>query len=139
MRPLSKSGVSGEFRYLGASVLPASPTTPAPDFNLQSTIDNINELRKLDTTTLLFSHFGPSRDVEKLLDLSIQKHTKWGEIVREASQENDDMDYISRTLLEHIKGDIIPQAESLQLQEAFIYAQGYLHYFNKVSNNSNTK
>ncbi len=113
------------------------PTTPAPDFNLQSTIDNINELKQLDISTLLFSHFGPSREVDRLLDLSIQKHTEWGQIVREASLEKDDLDYISRKLLERIKGDIIPQSEPLQLQEASIYAQGYLHYFKKASDNNN--
>ncbi|MDP2719261.1 MAG: MBL fold metallo-hydrolase [Dehalococcoidia bacterium] len=107
------------------------PTTPAPDFNLDVTIDNINKLKQMDIKTLLFSHFGASLEVGRLLDLSIKKHTEWGNIVRGAIADKKDLGYMARSLLEHIRGGIPSRSNAVELEEAVIYAQGYLSYFQK--------
>lgn len=114
-----------------------SPTTPAPEFDLRITLETINNLKQMDIRSLLFSHFGPSVEVERLFNLAIQKHTKWGEIVLEALKENISPENIYNKLLVQIKEDAPFMPEWLNLEAAPMYAKGYLTYFEREAQNGN--
>ncbi|MBI4330489.1 MAG: MBL fold metallo-hydrolase [Chloroflexi bacterium] len=108
-----------------------SPTTPAPEFNLRITVETINRLKQMDIRMLLFSHFGPSAEVERLFDSAIAKHTCWGQIVEEAAREDRGPEHIYQKLLAQIREDNPFMPDWLNLEAAPMYAKGYLTYLER--------
>jgi glyoxylase-like metal-dependent hydrolase (beta-lactamase superfamily II) len=69
------------------------PATPPPDFDLEVACGSIARFRELAPTRLLFSHFGPVREVESVLDRSEQELRLWVEMVRDARSAKLDLDH----------------------------------------------
>ena len=111
------------------------PFTPAPEFNLEVTLESINKLKLMEIEMLLFSHFGPSRQVERLLNMAIQKHTRWGEICEKAWRERGSLEYVSHELLGQIRNDGAYMPDWLNVESATMCAQGFLNDLKRKSLN----
>jgi glyoxylase-like metal-dependent hydrolase (beta-lactamase superfamily II) len=74
------------------------PATPPPDIDLEAGVDSIERIRARAETILLFSHFGPVKEVDELCSIAASRLLRWGEIVRDALAQTDDLDQISEIL-----------------------------------------
>ena len=74
------------------------PATPPPDIDLEAGVHSIERIRSRAETILLFSHFGPVKEVDELCSIASSRLLRWGEIVRDALAETDDLDRITEIL-----------------------------------------
>lgn len=93
--------------------LPAlRPATPPPDYDLELAVDSIERIRALAGELLLFSHFGPVRDVDQVCDLAIRRFRDWTEAVRVALDRGADLDEVVEVLERVARSDVATGAEA---------------------------
>jgi glyoxylase-like metal-dependent hydrolase (beta-lactamase superfamily II) len=88
------------------------PATPPPDYDLELAVDTIERIRRLAGQMLLFSHFGPVREVDRICDLAVARYRRWTEAVGQALRTTDDLDEIVAVLEEVARGDVETGAEA---------------------------
>lgn len=69
------------------------PGTPPPDFDLPLALNSLEKFRTLRPTRLLFSHYGPVRDVTDTLARAEEEVRLWVELVRDARTSRLDLDH----------------------------------------------
>jgi glyoxylase-like metal-dependent hydrolase (beta-lactamase superfamily II) len=69
------------------------PATPPPDFDLPVALASIEAFRALRPTRLLFSHYGPTADIDSTLDRSAEELEVWVEATRDARRQGLDLDH----------------------------------------------
>jgi glyoxylase-like metal-dependent hydrolase (beta-lactamase superfamily II) len=74
------------------------PATPPPDIDVELAVDSIERIRARAETALMFSHFGPVREVDELCGIAADRIRVWAGIVRDAMDETDDLDRIAEIL-----------------------------------------
>lgn len=82
------------------------PATPPPDFDLEQALDSIERIRSIAGELLLFSHFGPVREVDRICDLAARRFRDWTEAVRGATQRGADLDEIVSILEAESRHDV---------------------------------
>src|SRR4051812_870948 len=93
--------------------LPAlRPATPPPDFDLEMAVDSIEHIRELAGDLLLFSHFGPVREVDHVCDLAVKRFRDWTEAVRIALDRGADLDEVVEVLERVARDDVETGAEA---------------------------
>ena len=70
------------------------PETPPPDFDLDLAVESIERIRAASPSVLLFAHFGPIAEVERVCDLAVQRLRGWSDVVREALASTDVLEEI---------------------------------------------
>ena len=88
------------------------PATPPPDYDLELAIGSIERIRALAGELLLFSHFGPVREVERVCDLAIKRFRDWTEAVRVALDRGADLDEVVEVLEDEARRDVETGAEA---------------------------
>lgn len=82
------------------------PATPPPDFDLEQAVDSIEAIRSLAGELLLFSHFGPVREVDRICDLAVKRLRDWTEAVRRAMEGTRDLEEIVSVLEKESRRDV---------------------------------
>ena len=116
------------------------PATPPPDYDLELAIASIERIReRARGAMLLFSHFGPVEEVERICDLAVERFRAWTDAVGETVERTEDLDEIVRVLQEVARADAETGAEAtldLQAMETLsslrLNALGILGYWSKV-------
>ena len=116
------------------------PATPPPDYDLELAIASIERIReRARGATLLFSHFGPVEEVDRICDLAVERFRAWTYAFGEALERTEDMDEIVRVLREVARADAETGAEAtldLQAMETLssirMNAMGIVGYWSKV-------
>jgi glyoxylase-like metal-dependent hydrolase (beta-lactamase superfamily II) len=112
------------------------PATPPPDFDLAVALSTLERYRAIDPTGLYLTHFGPAPVDRDFLGLATERLVRFGEIVREAMNESEDLDFITDRLIERTRDDyevvwndpeLLKKFESLNAFRSS--AAGYLRYF----------
>lgn len=89
------------------------PATPPPDFDLEASLASIERIRdRARGAFVLFSHFGPVRDVERICELAARRVRSWTETVGSALERTDDIEEIVALLEEEARRDIATGAEA---------------------------
>ncbi len=88
------------------------PATPPPDYDLEQAVDSIERVRALGPQTLLFSHFGPVREVDRICDLAVRRFRDWTEAVRRAMERTQDLDEIVAVLEAESRRDLATGAQA---------------------------
>jgi glyoxylase-like metal-dependent hydrolase (beta-lactamase superfamily II) len=88
------------------------PATPPPDYDLELAVDSIERIRALAGETLLFSHFGPVLEVDRICDLAVRRFREWTETVRRAMERTDDLDEIVSVLEAESRRDLETGAQA---------------------------
>jgi glyoxylase-like metal-dependent hydrolase (beta-lactamase superfamily II) len=88
------------------------PATPPPDYDLELAIDSIERIRALAGELLLFSHFGPVREVDRICDLAARRFRDWTETVGRAMERTRDLDEIVAILDAESRRDVETGAEA---------------------------
>lgn len=116
------------------------PATPPPDYDLELAIASIERIReRARGAMLLFSHFGPVDEVERICDLAVERFRAWTDAVGEALERTEDLDEIVRVLQELARADAETGAEAtldLQAMETLssirMNAMGIVGYWSRV-------
>jgi glyoxylase-like metal-dependent hydrolase (beta-lactamase superfamily II) len=115
------------------------PGTPPPDFDLEQAVASVEAARRRSPPAILFSHFGPVRDVEAMCDLAIERMRAWASIVREAMRQTEDVEELAARLrertaseLEALEGREIAEERYDALTTYEVSAAGLLRYFQKA-------
>jgi glyoxylase-like metal-dependent hydrolase (beta-lactamase superfamily II) len=116
------------------------PATPPPDYDLELAIASIERIReRARGAMLLFSHFGPVEEVERICDLAIERFRAWTATVGEAFERTEDLEEIVRVLQEVARADAETGAEAtldLQAMETLssirMNAMGIVGYWSTV-------
>lgn len=69
------------------------PSTPPPDFDLDTALASLRRFADLDPQRLLFSHFGPVTDVQPALERAGEELKDWVGLVRETRTNALDLDH----------------------------------------------
>jgi len=81
------------------------PATPPPDIDVEAAVDSIDRIRARAESALMFSHFGPVREVDELCAIAADRIRVWAGIVRDAMEETDDLDRIAEILAARTAGE----------------------------------
>jgi glyoxylase-like metal-dependent hydrolase (beta-lactamase superfamily II) len=76
------------------------PATPPPDIDVELAVESIERMKARRPSLLMFSHYGPVKEVDELCDLAVSRLKKWARIVREAMEETEELDRIAQILRE---------------------------------------
>ncbi|CAN5291175.1 MBL fold metallo-hydrolase [soil metagenome] len=76
------------------------PATPPPEFDLELAVASVDRVREASPSMLLFSHFGPTPDVEELCQTAIERLHGWTSFVREAMTKGADLSRVTEFLRE---------------------------------------
>ncbi len=88
------------------------PATPPPDYDLELAIESIERIRALAGELLLFSHFGPVHEVDRICDLAVKRFRDWTETVRRAMERTQDLDEIVEVLEAESRRDLETGAQA---------------------------
>jgi glyoxylase-like metal-dependent hydrolase (beta-lactamase superfamily II) len=67
------------------------PATPPPEFNLDLAVSSVERIRGTQPTVILFSHFGPVREVAEICNRAVDRLRAWTDVVAEALRESDEL------------------------------------------------
>lgn len=115
------------------------PATPPPDFDPDLTVRSVERIReRARSSMVLFSHFGPVTEVDRICDLAVQRTRSWTEVVRRGLERTDDLDDIVALLQQEARRDVETGAEATIDLERFetlssvrINAMGIVRYWRK--------
>jgi glyoxylase-like metal-dependent hydrolase (beta-lactamase superfamily II) len=88
------------------------PATPPPDVDVEAAVGSIERIRARARSVLLFAHFGPIADVDRMCDLAIARLRGWAEAVRDELRKTEDPDEIAARLEQEARRDIETGAEA---------------------------
>ena len=113
------------------------PATPPPDIDIEAGVHSIERIRGRAESFLMFSHFGPVREVDELCGIAASRLRAWAGIVQEAMEQTDDLDRIAEILTERTASefDQAPEGADLERYEILsgmkMNAAGLVRYWNK--------
>ena len=121
------------------------PATPPPDYDLELALASIARIRERARDGLvLFSHFGPVHEVERICDLAAERFRTWTEAVGDALERglepdrDEALDEVMRVLRDVARSDAQTGAEAeldLQAMETMssirLNAMGILGYWRR--------
>ena len=89
------------------------PATPPPDYDLELALTSIGAIReRASGSKVLFSHFGPVEEVDRICELAERRFRSWTEAVGSALERTDDLDEIVRVLERVSSEDVETGAEA---------------------------
>jgi glyoxylase-like metal-dependent hydrolase (beta-lactamase superfamily II) len=89
------------------------PATPPPDYDLELAIATIERVRaRARGAMLLFSHFGPVHEVERICDLAVARFRGWTQAVGEALDRRADLDEVVEVLARLSRQELETGAEA---------------------------
>ena len=112
------------------------PATPPPDIDIELAVESIERIRAR-ASILLFSHFGPAREVDALCSLAAERLRRWAGIVRGAMNATEDLSEIAAVLARETSSefDVAGAAEGLERYEILssmeMNAAGLVRYWRK--------
>jgi glyoxylase-like metal-dependent hydrolase (beta-lactamase superfamily II) len=94
------------------------PATPPPDYDLELAVASIRAIReRAHGSKVLFSHFGPVDEVDRICELAELRFRSWTQAVKRALERTDDLDEIVQVLERVARDDMETGAEAtLDLQ-----------------------
>jgi glyoxylase-like metal-dependent hydrolase (beta-lactamase superfamily II) len=115
------------------------PATPPPDYDLEQAIRTIERIReRARGAVVLFAHFGPVDDTERICDLAVARFRRWTGAVGEATRRTQDLDEIVEVLEAIAREDAVTGAEAtIDLQRLEVLssirmnAMGLIRYWEK--------
>ena len=114
------------------------PATPPPDVDVERAVDSIERIRARARSVLLFAHFGPIEEVDRICDLAVRRIRSWAEAVRTALETTDDLEEITALLEREAARDVETGADATLdlgrleiLSSVRINAMGLVRYWKK--------
>jgi len=106
------------------------PITPMPNFDLDVAVGNMERMRDLKPQALLFSHFGPVGEPQRVFNEQIAAHRAWVAFVEERMSEKPE-EKIAREAYEEFCAGITGYPREFIEEKAESTVRGILHYLRK--------
>ena len=87
------------------------PATPPPEFDLEQATASIGRILEREPSSILFSHFGPAREVAHLCRLATRRLERWTSVVEEALETTQETAAVVEALREGTRGELNPAEE----------------------------
>jgi glyoxylase-like metal-dependent hydrolase (beta-lactamase superfamily II) len=84
------------------------PAMPPPEFDLEQAVASVERIAARQPPLILFSHFGPAKEVPHLCQLAIHRMRKWTAAVEEALQQTEELAEIVRILRARTLSEVSP-------------------------------
>jgi glyoxylase-like metal-dependent hydrolase (beta-lactamase superfamily II) len=84
------------------------PAIPPPEFDLEQAVASVERIAAREPPLILFSHFGPAKEVPHLCQLAIHRMRKWIAAVEEALQQTEELAEIVRILRARTQSETSP-------------------------------
>jgi glyoxylase-like metal-dependent hydrolase (beta-lactamase superfamily II) len=118
------------------------PATPPPDVDVEAGVESIERIRGRARSVLLFAHFGPIDEIDRVCDLAIERLRSWANAVRDELARTDDVEDIVARLDGEARRDIETGADTTLdldalerrlrlLSSVRMNALGLMRYWNK--------
>ena len=115
------------------------PAMPPPDLDVDLMIESIERIRsRARAGMVLFSHFGPVTEVDRICDLAVRRTQGWAEVARETLERTDDLEAVVSALEAEARRDVETGAEAALdldrlevLSSIRINALGLIRYWRK--------
>jgi glyoxylase-like metal-dependent hydrolase (beta-lactamase superfamily II) len=113
------------------------PATPPPEFDLELAVASVERIRDLEPSSILFSHFGPSPEVDELCERSIDRLRRWTAAVEEVMTRTDRLpDVVAGLQAATASLDVAGDAEDDSVRYEFLSsyemnAMGILRYLQR--------
>lgn len=122
------------------------PATPPPDYDLELAVASIERIREQARGAMvLFSHFGPVVEVDRICDLAVDRFRTWTAAVGDALERTDDLDEIVQVLQEVARADAETGAEAMldlrameTLSSIRLNATGIVGYWTRMRERAGT-
>ena len=89
------------------------PATPPPDYDLELAVGSIERIRAAATGgLLLFAHYGPVADVDRICDLAVGRFRAWTDRARAVLDDGGDLDAVVAALEAEALADRTTGAEA---------------------------
>ncbi len=116
------------------------PATPPPDYDLELAVSSIERIRtRARGAKVLFSHFGPVDEVDRICDLAVERFRSWTRVVGDALERTDDLDEIVQVLQDVARADAGTGAEATldlgvleTMSSIRMNAMGIVRYWTKL-------
>lgn len=109
------------------------PGMPPPDFDLDEAIRSVELVARRSPPVIMFSHYGPAREVEHLCDLAIERMRGWAAIVKEAMRTTGDVAEVVERLRAETVAELPPGEDAGDRYDILttyeMNAQGLMRYF----------
>jgi glyoxylase-like metal-dependent hydrolase (beta-lactamase superfamily II) len=108
------------------------PTTPPPSFDLEGSLASLELLRRLDSTTLLYTHFGTHNDPGEMLLRYAELLQAWVEEIRTLRGKLVDEEVVGQNLVEKHAPALAGYCDQeMAKQEIVMNARGVLQYLRR--------
>jgi glyoxylase-like metal-dependent hydrolase (beta-lactamase superfamily II) len=84
------------------------PAMPPPEFDLEQAVASVERIAARQPPLILFSHFGPAKEVPHLCQLAIHRMRKWTAAVEEALGQTEELTEIVRILRARTLSEVSP-------------------------------
>jgi hypothetical protein len=84
------------------------PAMPPPEFDLEQAVASVERIAAREPPLILFSHFGPAKEVPHLCQLAIHRMRKWTAAVEDALQQTEELADVVRILRARTLSEINP-------------------------------
>lgn len=103
-----------------------------PGFDLKASLESIYKIREMDISCLLFSHFGPLRRVERVIDDNLSKLSFYGKLIKERIEQGKKPEAIIEEVRSdyHFLKEVYPETFLKFSFSALV--NGYMEYFKKT-------
>ncbi|MGO9079507.1 MAG: MBL fold metallo-hydrolase [Streptosporangiaceae bacterium] len=117
------------------------PATPPPDFDLDVALASLRTFEGLQPTRLLFSHYGPVREVGQTLERAAKEISVWVEETRSARRACMDLDHAAALVAERTRqryaalrgdGDPAAAAKFERISGTAANVAGIMHWLDKA-------
>jgi len=87
--------------YLEGNLIPA---TPPPRFDLEKSLTSLDEIRQLDPSVLLYSHFGPGAEPDRLIEDYKIALREWVDLISDLFHRNEREENLIDEVLKRKRG-----------------------------------
>ncbi|MBI2858871.1 MAG: MBL fold metallo-hydrolase [Chloroflexi bacterium] len=109
-----------------------SLTSPAPNFDLQLSLQDVARARSLSPNILYYSHYGPCNRVKAALEAVEAKLLSWDETVLRASRQGKNLEAIASLIAGDMAADAPHTPKWFHNEMAKLYTRGYMKYHRLV-------
>ncbi|MDY7082079.1 MAG: hypothetical protein SXQ77_06680, partial [Halobacteria archaeon] len=81
------------------------PTTPPPNFDLETTLESFERFEEREPDVLLYGHFGVNYDGAEAVPQHAEVLKQWVADIEEAWERHGDVDEVEEDILEKYAGD----------------------------------
>lgn len=113
-----------------------APSAPPPDLDPYLACESLDRVADLEPEVIYFTHYGPGKEPERLLDNARRQYMEWLQVVEEGFERSQDAQEIVKRLAQEVdaRRSALPKEAHQKVAKLVPYevqAEGYLGYLER--------